>query len=201
MKTSQQQQSLRQQLRQKMRSQRRSLSAKQQHIHARQLAKNLRLSRHFRNVQNIAFYLAEDGEISPEFAIRLAWKQKKQVYLPVLSPYGNELYFAPYTPDSRMKLNRFGIAEPDVSIKQCKRAHQLQLIFMPLVGFDLKGNRLGMGGGFYDRSLHFRQHQKSWRKPKLIGLAHQCQQLEQVPTEDWDIPVDGVVTEMKLYRF
>lgn len=188
-------------LRQSLRSLRRNLSAKQQHSHSRRLAKNLKHYRSFSNLRHIAFYLAEDGEASPEVAIKLAWQQGKIVYLPVISPYANELYFAPYSPTTRMKRNRFGILEPAVALSKCKHAHQLQLIFMPLVGFDEKGNRLGMGGGFYDRSLHFRQHQKNWKTPKLIGLAHECQKLDQVPTEDWDIPVDGIVTEAKFYRF
>ena len=188
-------------LRQSLRNKRRSLSLKQQHLHARKLAKNLKHYRSFNNLQHIAFYLAEDGEMSADAAIKLAWKKGKSVYLPVISPYANELYFAPYTPNSKMKTNRFGISEPAVRLNKCKRAHQLQLIFMPLVGFDETGNRLGMGGGFYDRSLHFRQHQKSWKTPKLIGFAHECQKLEQVPVEEWDIPVDGIVTEARLYRF
>lgn len=194
-------QKTRQPLRKNLRDQRRQITNKQQTLHARCLAKNLRLSRHFKQAKAVAFYLAEDGEVSPEFAIKLAWQYNKDVYLPVISPYGNSLFFALYTPKTRMKCNRFGISEPSTPINQCKRAHQLSLIFMPLVGFDLTGNRLGMGGGFYDRSLHFRNHQKSWRKPKLIGLAHECQKLDHVPTESWDIPIDGVVTEAKLYRF
>ena len=191
---------LRRQLRLQFRNLRRQLSSKQQHTHGLQLAKNLRLNRHFNQVRHVAFYLAEDGEISADFAIKMAWQQKKQVYLPVLSPYADELFFAPYTASTRLKPNRFGIAEPDVSIKKCKRAHRLQLICMPLVGFDIKGNRLGMGGGFYDRSLHFRQHQKSWRKPRLIGLAHECQKSDAIPVEDWDVPVDAIVTEKRLYK-
>jgi len=190
----------RRQLRNQLRQTRRQLSVKQQDLHARQLSKNLNLIRHFKQVHHIGFYLAEDGEISAEFAIKKAWQQNKKVYLPVLSPYANELFFAPYTPDSRMKNNRFGISEPAVPINKCLRAHQLQLICMPLVGFDAQCNRLGMGGGFYDRSLHFRQHQKQWRNPKLIGLAHECQKLDEIPTEHWDIPVDAILTEKTSYR-
>lgn len=190
----------RQQLRQKIRLARRQLSKKQQQLHGRQLAKNLHLSRHYRQVKDIAFYLAEDGEIDTTLAIKKAWRDKKRVYLPVLSPFSSELFFAPYTGTTRMKNNRFGIAEPAVSIRQCKRAHQLQLVCMPLVGFDLHFNRLGMGGGFYDRSLHFRAQQKSWRHPKLIGLAHECQKLNNIPIEPWDIPVDGILTENNYYK-
>lgn len=193
-------QKTRQSLRQQLRQNRRRLSRKQQHIHGRLLAKNLRLNRYFRQIRHVGFYLPEDGEISTLQAIEAAWKQNKIVYLPVLSPYANELFFAPYTRNSRMKKNQFGIAEPDISIKKCKKAHQLQLICMPLVGFDTNCNRLGMGGGFYDRSLHFRHHQKQWKSPKLIGFAHECQKLEAVPIEHWDIPVDGILTEKTYYK-
>jgi len=198
--SNQNRQSSRQDLRQEFRRSRRQLSKKQQQLHARQLAKNLHLSRHYRQVKDIAFYLAEDGEIDTTLAIKKAWRDKKRVYLPVLSPFANELYFAQFTATTRMKNNRFGIAEPAVSIRECKRAHQLQLICMPLVGFDLQCNRLGMGGGFYDRSLHFRSQQKKWRHPKLIGLAHECQKLENIPIEPWDIPVDGILTEKHYYK-
>lgn len=187
-------------LRKELRQKRRQLSEKEQHLHARQMARKLQQNRFFRQAKHLALYLATDGEISAEFLIHLAWRQKKTVYLPVLSPYADELFFAPYKQNSRMKTNRFGIHEPAVSIKKCKRAHQLQLIFMPLVGFDPQCNRLGMGGGFYDRSLHFRAHQKRWRKPRLIGLAHECQKLPLVPVEDWDIPVDAIVTENGIYK-
>jgi len=187
-------------LRQQLRQSRRQLSRKQQLIHGRLLAKNLCLNRHFRQINHVGFYLAEDGEISTTEAIKKAWQLNKSVYLPVLSPYANELFFAPYTENSKIKKNRFGIAEPDIPIKKCIKARQLQLICMPLVGFDVKRNRLGMGGGFYDRSLHFRQHQKQWKNPKLIGFAHECQKLDEVPTEHWDIPVDGILTEKTYYK-
>jgi len=193
-------QKLRHSLRQQLRQNRRQLSRKQQQIHGRLLANKLCLNRYFRQVHHVAFYLPEDGEISSEYAIEKAWQQGKSVYLPVLSPYANELFFAPYTKNTRMKQNRFGIQEPDIAIRQCKKAHQLQLICMPLVGFDKNCNRLGMGGGFYDRSLHFRHHQKQWKSPKLIGFAHECQKLDQVPTEHWDIPVDGIITEKNSYK-
>ena len=193
-------QKLRSSLRLQLRHKRRQLSRKQQHTHGRLLAKNLCLNRHFRQIDHVGFYLPEDGEISTTEAIKTAWQQNKTVYLPVLSPYANELFFAPYTDKSQMKKNRFGIAEPDISIKKCLKAHQLQLICMPLVGFDANCNRLGMGGGFYDRSLHFRHHQKQWKSPKLIGFAHECQKLDKVPTEHWDIPVDGILTEKTYYK-
>jgi 5-formyltetrahydrofolate cyclo-ligase len=193
-------QQTRQTLRKTLRQRRRDLSSKEQQTHARQMARNLQKNRFFKQAKHIALYLAADGEMSADYLIDIAWRERKKVYLPVLSPYADTLFFAPYNPNSKMQLNRFGISEPAKSIKKCKRAHQLQLIFMPLVGFDTDCNRLGMGGGFYDRSLHFRSHQKKWRKPRLIGLAHECQRAELIPIEKWDVPADAIVTEKSLYK-
>jgi 5-formyltetrahydrofolate cyclo-ligase len=71
---------------------------------------------------------------------------------------------------------------------------------MPLVGFDKAGNRLGMGGGFYDRSFAFKQKRHSCQ-PKLIGLAHSIQQVDNLSVQGWDIPVDNIVTELGVSRF
>lgn len=190
----------RNQIRQQMRQRRASLTQKQQQQHARSLARNLTLSRHFRQSKHIAFYLPENGEIDPGMIMKRAWQAGKKVYLPVLSPYENSLFFAPYTPQSKMRLNHFGIAEPHVPLRYCKRAHQLQMILMPLVSFDEQGNGLGMGGGFYDRTLHFRHHQNRWCKPRLVGIAHECQKYDQLPVEHWDIPLDAIATEQSIYR-
>ena len=72
---------------------------------------------------------------------------------------------------------------------------------MPLVGFDLNGYRLGMGGGFYDTSLAYLRRRSAWKKPFLMGIAYECQKVETLPRDPWDIPLDAVLTEKKLYRF
>lgn len=77
----------------------------------------------------------------------------------------------------------------------------LDLIILPLVAFDLSGNRLGMGGGFYDRTLSFKHQRCHWKGPKLIGIAHELQRVDLLPVNDWDIPLDAVITEQKLYQF
>ena len=124
----------------------------------------------------------------------------KDVFLPVLAPLKNQLYFEPYKPDSKMKTNRFGISEPDCLPAKWQSAQQMSLIFLPLVAFDKAGNRLGMGGGFYDRSLVHLSYRKVLKQPKLIGLAHELQQLESIKHEKWDIPVDQIITEKRIIK-
>jgi 5-formyltetrahydrofolate cyclo-ligase len=111
----------------------------------------------------------------------------------------DRLWFAPWTPESRFRLNRFGIPEPMVSARQLVRAQDLDLLLLPLVGFDARGHRLGMGGGFYDRSLAFLRHRRQWHKPVVVGLAHDFQCCPSLPADAWDIPMSGIVTDRQWY--
>jgi 5-formyltetrahydrofolate cyclo-ligase len=70
---------------------------------------------------------------------------------------------------------------------------------LPLVGFDASGNRMGMGGGYYDRTFSFKSLKKGLRGPTLIGLAHEIQRVEELPVESWDIPLTAIVTDQKSY--
>ncbi|RDH83054.1 MAG: 5-formyltetrahydrofolate cyclo-ligase [endosymbiont of Galathealinum brachiosum] len=189
----------RQALRKNLRQQRKALEPNTQVEHALELEKQLCQSSLFKRSKHIAAYLAADGEIDPEFLIEKAWRSNKKIYLPILSPFNNRLYFVPYFKNSPMKLNRFNIAEPDVHPKHWLKAHQLDLILMPLVGFDKTGNRLGMGGGFYDRSLSFSLFRKKRYSPYLIGLAHELQLVDKLPHQPHDVPMIMVATEQQLH--
>ena len=186
--------------RQTIRRLRRDLSDKEQLAHALAISSQITRLNVFRYNRKIALYLSNDGEIDPSFIIKQAWNMGKAVFLPVLAPLKNQLYFSPYKPDSKMKTNRFGIAEPDCPPDQWQSAQQMSLIFLPLVAFDKEGNRLGMGGGFYDRSLAYLSARKVMKNPKLIGLAHELQQLESIKHEKWDIPVGQIITEKRIIR-
>lgn len=189
----------RNQLRKQIRQQRRQLPPQQQHQHAQLISHQVCRHPLFLNSRRIAGYLAEDGEINPELIIEKAWRYKKEVYLPILPPTGHSLFFAPFTPQSRLIPNRFGIPEPDIHPSHWIRARQLNLILLPLVAFDPQGNRLGMGGGFYDRSLEFTRHRKQWHSPHLLGLAHDLQKVDQLPCESWDVPLNMIASEQQLY--
>jgi len=189
----------RNQLRKDTRNKRRDLSFHQQNLHAQSVAHLVCRHKLFLNAKRIACYLAEDGEIDPTHIIEKAWQQKKDVYLPVLPPTGKSLLFAPFKFNTPLKPNRFGILEPDVHPDHWIRARQLNLILLPLVAFDEQGNRLGMGGGFYDRSLAFTSHRKQWHSPHLMGLAHEVQKVKQLTCESWDVTLNMIATEKAFY--
>ena len=168
----------RNQLRKSIRQKRRELDINKQQEHAQSLASLITRHPLFLNAKRIACYLAEDGEIDPTYIIEKAWQYKKDVFLPILPPTGKSLFFAPFKHNTILKPNRFNIDEPDAPPNQWIRARQLNLVLLPLVAFDTKGNRLGMGGGYYDRSLAFTTHRKQWHSPHLIGLGHELQKVD-----------------------
>jgi 5-formyltetrahydrofolate cyclo-ligase len=154
----------------------------------------------FRRSRSLACYVAHRGEMDPMPLVRRAWRVGKRVYLPVLPALdGCRLWFAPYEPGDRLLPNRFGIPEPDKPLRLMRRAAQLDLILAPVVAFDGCGNRLGTGGGFYDRSLAFLVRRSHWRRPRVVGLAYAFQEVPGLPVEPWDVPLDGVITE-KCFR-
>ena len=190
----------RQQLRRQMRTRRRALSPRQQQRAAESLLRLLKRQPLFVRSRRIAFYLANDGEISPHLLLEYALKMGKRCYLPVLQPGAeNRLWFARYRADSTLYVNRFGISEPLPETASLLRAPQLDLVLMPLVAFDRQGGRLGMGGGFYDRTFAFKSHGGAGaHKPYLMGLAHSCQEVDALELAYWDIPLHGVATEGSL---
>ena len=133
--------------------------------------------------------------------MQLAWKQKKLWHLPIIGlPNVNHLWFAPYRKHDALVINRFGIGEPDMPLHETTRTFGLDLILMPLVAFDINGNRLGMGKGYYDRTLQFLHLRRHWRKPRLVGIAYELQKFEQLPQQPWDIPLNAIVTEKSVYN-
>lgn len=184
------QQTLRNQLRQQIRKTRANLTALQQQQAEDSITQQALALIEAQNAQHIALYVSFDGEISTEKLIKTLWAQDKHVYLPVLHPFNpNHLLFLRYLPDTLMLKNKFGIWEPKLNVQNVLPLKELDILFTPLVAFDKQGNRLGMGGGFYDRTL------QNWRNSSFIpvGLAHQCQQVEQLPTEVWDVPLHQIL--------
>lgn len=188
-------------LRQQIRQQRRALSRSEREHAALLLCEQIASSRRFQQSKHIAFYLSNDGEMDLSLLIEHAWQQGKQCYLPVLAePNTHKLWFIPYTKESKLINNRFGIPEPLHSRKtRLKKALALDLILMPLVAFDIQGNRVGMGGGFYDRSLAFLKQRRYWHKPNLLGVAYEFQKQKNIETSPWDVPLQGIVTEKQYY--
>ncbi len=186
----------RKELRCNLRHKRRALSPAQQQLAAQQLQRHLAQHPWFLRARHLTLYQASDGEISPHWLLQTAQRLGKQVYLPVVASWPKRhMAFQLLTPHTKWQRNRFGILQPKWQSEQQRPVWALDLICLPLVGFDVNGGRLGMGGGFYDRLLAATQQYKHLRRPPLLGLAHSCQQLEHIPTASWDIPLDAVVTE------
>jgi len=188
--------------RKQIRERRRALSGTERLQRSEALCRHLCRQPLFRASKRIAVYLPADGEVETRPLIERAWAMGKEVYLPVLVPFlHNRLWFARYEPDTALIANRFGIAEPEIVHRQRIAAHALDIVFAPLVGFDADGNRLGMGGGFYDRSFAFLLCRKYWRKPDLVGMAYDFQQLPRLPVQPWDVPLTAVATDSGWHRF
>ncbi|MEL0638211.1 5-formyltetrahydrofolate cyclo-ligase [Marinomonas sp. TI.3.20] len=183
-------------LRRQLRQARRHLSNEAQALAAEQLIAQFvtsPLSDTLSQGTRIALYLSNDGEISPDSLCQYFWQHNIAVYLPVLDD--NALKFARYTADSAWTENRFGIKEPIDS--DPIDGLELDAVFLPLVGFDVEGGRLGMGGGFYDRTF---EHKQAHSTPVLIGLAHDCQEVAKLPVESWDVPLDIILTPSSLIQ-
>ncbi|XHN44562.1 5-formyltetrahydrofolate cyclo-ligase [Lonepinella sp. MS14436] len=177
---------LRHNIRQQIRKIRQNLTALEQAQAEQNITQQALALIEQRQANKIALYLAFDGEISTQLLIENLWRQGKKVYLPVLHPFcTGHLLFLQHRPDTALIKNKFGIFEPQLNVQNVLPTEQLDMIFTPLVAFDQQGNRLGMGGGFYDRTL------QDWQQKSFIpiGLAHQCQQIENLPVESWDMPL------------
>ncbi len=187
-------------LRKTLRQQRRALTRAEQRAHAAAMATHLIGHPAFHHARRIAAYLAVDGEADPTPLLERARRMGKQVFLPVLVPFGPpRLWFAPYTPGERLLANRFGILEPARGAQTRISPHALDLVITPLVAFDRDCNRMGMGAGFYDRSFAFLHRRQHWQHPRLFGLAYELQRCKRISANHWDVPLDAVVTEAGLH--
>lgn len=137
------------------------------------------------------------GEPDLEPALGVLHEAGREIYLPVLAE--RQMVFRRWSPQARLEPNVFGIPEP-LDGTPC-RVEQLDWVLMPLVAFSPTGGRLGMGGGFYDRAFAFRLAAPVDSSPRLIGVAYGLQQVDSLPTQPWDVPLDAVITDAGLYEF
>ena len=191
-----------QQLRKILRKQRTAISEDRQRLHAHAIAKLFQEQETWmKQGEHVALYLSVEGEINPEYIADMLWQHGRHCYLPVIpKDKQGPLLFAPWDRNSVMVPNRYGICEPKYRSNDLCCAEQMDVICLPLVGFDQRGHRLGMGGGFYDHTMAERavwQH-----KPVLLGLAHAIQCIDDgLPNEPWDVALDAVITEKRVYCF
>ena len=181
-------------LRRELRQRRRALPAAQRIAAAEGLAAQLLALPCLPASGYVAGYWAGDGEIALHaFQLKLP---KGLVYcLPLL--HGEELRFAPWRSGDALVSNRYGIPEPDVEPASALEPEAMALVVMPLVGFDARCRRLGMGGGWYDRSFAFRQHAPA--PPYLVGAGFDEQRIESLPAQPWDVRADAICTPTATY--
>ena len=184
-------------LRTRNRKLRAELDTEQLEVAASALFEHVIALKEYQRGQHIAAYWAVNGEIGLDPVIEHALEQGKNIYLPILDEI--DLRFAPYTKDTPLRTNRFRLSEPDVSDEAMQNPRQLDLVLAPLVVFDPACNRIGMGGGYYDRTFEFRRTSDA-TSPALIGVAHEIQRIEQLQPEPWDVQLDAVVTDQHIYR-
>ncbi|CAV19862.1 5-formyltetrahydrofolate cyclo-ligase [Vibrio atlanticus] len=190
----------RSEFRKQIRIKRNSLSSEQQTQSGIDLVKQCAQLDEIQSAQHIALYISIDGELDTQPLIEWLWAQGKQTYLPVLHPFSTgHLLFLHYSPSTPTVLNKYGIVEPQLNQLLVKPCQQLDLILTPLVGFDSQGHRLGMGGGYYDRTLARWFETGNGATP--IGLAHDCQHVDRLPIEGWDIPLPKIVTPSKTWQW
>lgn len=190
--------SQRQLLRKEIRRRRNALSPNEQQLAARRIHERLFEHPRMLTARRVSLFLSFDGEINTRPLIETLWQQGKEVYLPVIHPFSKgHLLFLRYEKGSAMTHHPFGIQEPKLDVRRVLPVSQLDVIVTPMVAFDAQGNRLGMGGGYYDRTL------KNWRKDGSypIGIAHDCQQVEGLTHESWDVPLPEILTPSRHWRW
>ena len=184
-------------LRRQFRALRNNLPIKIQQAHARAVAEQLARSGELLRARTVAGYAAADGEVDLTPVFEVLWRRNTRIALPVINPLNARLDFYRHQGDQPLVRGRFDILVPNLQAEHLPLL-RIDLLLVPLVAVDLQGTRLGMGGGFYDRTLKSLPPQL---RPRLMGVAHACQVSdESLPHDAWDIRLDAVVTELGVTR-
>lgn len=187
-------------IRARMRKARQALSPQSQHLAATALMRSVSKNLWFRLGRCFACYSTVDGELGTQALIQTLWLKKKRCALPVLNKVGEpRLQFREFEPHSPRQYNTFGILEPKLT--PLIPPYLFDVIFLPLVAFDTRGNRLGMGAGYYDRTLAAKRLGPLVKRPILVGLAYDFQQVDTLPCEPWDVRLDAVCTPTQTVVF
>lgn len=191
----------RQLLRRELQSRRAGLSPGEQAMATAAIVHQLLRWPAFRRAQRIASYYSVASEVCTREINGWLENSSKQLYLPCLPVHRlGRLLFREVTVQTQWCMNAYRIPEPKPSRTAAPTVNPtfIDVILVPLVGFDELGNRMGMGAGFYDRSLAFRRSRQVWQHPRLVGLAYACQQVDRLPTQSWDVPLDVIITEQRI---
>jgi len=181
-------------LRSELLQKRNSLSSIDREVFSQSISSNLFVSEHIRNASIFHCYCSYGSEVITNELIQKVLSFDIQVVVPVVKNTKGELLHTTITSETIFEKGRYGIPQP-TSISEItidKLNNQKVLIIVPVVGFDVSCNRLGYGGGYYDRFL------QQVPNAKKIGIAFSLQEVESIPIEKTDIPLDGIITEQKV---
>lgn len=180
----------------KLRSQslraRREMNADQRAVASQNICNRVTSTREFMSANFIACYLPMRDEVDTRIIIERGWRANKRIFVPIITNKG-EMFFREIRPDTTLVRNSMSIWEPNTGEEISPRA--LQLVITPTVAFDSEKHRIGMGGGYYDRCFSFLRHRKTWFKPKLVGVAFNCQKIEKISPNIWDIRLYQLFSE------
>jgi 5-formyltetrahydrofolate cyclo-ligase len=184
-------------LRGELRARRQALSAAERIAAANGVANSLEQLAEFIVDTRIAGYWAIDGELPLHVVVANLMRRGQQYCLPcVVGP--RELRFAPWRSGVVLESNRYGIPEPVCSEAELLAPQALDVVLLPMLGFDRRGHRLGYGGGYYDASLAFLRDRTEVATPLLVGIAYSAQQLDAIEPAEWDVRLDYIATENEL---
>ncbi|HET9679540.1 MAG TPA: 5-formyltetrahydrofolate cyclo-ligase [Gammaproteobacteria bacterium] len=177
------------------RTRRRSLDAATRQLAQDRINHSLLAFDTIRRAQRIGVYLAMGSELDLAVFMDTAFKSGKQLFIPRIR--SSHMDFVAWQPDNALQFNRFGIAQPGAGSPQ--KPQFLDVVITPLVAFDTDANRIGQGGGYYDRCFAWLKYRHYWRKPALMGAAFDCQCVTNITPNRWDIPLQTIITEKATY--
>jgi 5-formyltetrahydrofolate cyclo-ligase len=173
---------------------RREMNVEERAIASQIICDKVTRSRDFLSAKFVACYLPMPDEVDVRLVIERGWRANKRIFVPITHNSG-EMFFREIRPDTTLVRNSMSIWEPESGDSVSPRA--LQLVVTPTVVFDSSNHRIGMGGGYYDRCFSFLRHRRSWLKPKLVGVAFNCQKVEKISPNIWDIRLYRTISEAK----
>jgi 5-formyltetrahydrofolate cyclo-ligase len=187
----------RQSLRAELRARRKTLHASERIAAANGVADSLEQLADFLVDQRIAGYWAIDGELPLHIVVSNLARRDQQYCLPrITGP--RQLSFVPWKSGADLESNRYGIPEPVCTKDDLLEPAELDIVLLPLLGFDRRGGRIGYGGGYYDASFAFLRERREATRPLLVGVAYSAQEIEVIEQAPWDVRLDYVATETQL---
>ena len=179
-------------LRRRSRAARVAMTDVERKIASAKIVKTVVRSSWFQRAKLLACYLPMHEEVDTWLLIERAWRMKKRIFAPVIEKT-SQMKFRELSAESSLERDQYGIFAPQNG--EYINPRKLDVVLTPLVAFDAENNRIGMGGGYFDRTFSFLKYRESLFHPKLIGLGYACQKVDKIPSNRWDIRLYDVISE------